>query len=281
MSHTDTATTPTDADARDGDPNTPIIRVRGLVNRFGEQTVHDGIDLDVKRGEILGVVGGSGTGKSVLMRSILGLRRPDAGEIEVLGVDARAGDAASRLHIERNTGVLFQDGALFSSLTVGENVQVPLKEHHAELPERWRYELALLKVKLSGLPADAIDKLPSQLSGGMRKRAGLARALALDPPLLFLDEPTAGLDPIGAAAFDRLIRTLQEALGLTVFLITHDLDTLYAICDRIAVLADKRVIAVGPVSELERLDHPWVQDYFNGPRGRAAREAKQGAAKET
>jgi phospholipid/cholesterol/gamma-HCH transport system ATP-binding protein len=281
MSHTDTAAAPTDADARDGDPNTPIIRVRGLVNRFGEQTVHDGIDLDVKRGEILGVVGGSGTGKSVLMRSILGLRRPDAGEIEVLGVDARAGDAASRLHIERNTGVLFQDGALFSSLTVGENVQVPLKEHHAELPERWRYELALLKVKLSGLPADAIDKLPSQLSGGMRKRAGLARALALDPPLLFLDEPTAGLDPIGAAAFDRLIRTLQEALGLTVFLITHDLDTLYAICDRIAVLADKRVIAVGPVSELERLDHPWVQDYFNGPRGRAAREAKQGAAKET
>jgi phospholipid/cholesterol/gamma-HCH transport system ATP-binding protein len=148
---------------------------------------------------------------------------------------------------------------------------VPLKEHHPDLPDSLRYELALLKVKLAGLPADAIDKLPSQLSGGMRKRAGIARALALDPPLLFLDEPTAGLDPIGAAAFDRLIATLQEALGLTVFLITHDLDTLYAICDRVAVLADRRVIAVAPVQELEHLDHPWVQDYFNGPRGRAAR----------
>lgn len=258
----------------------PIIRVRGLVNRFGEQTVHEDLDLDVKRGEILGVVGGSGTGKSVLMRSILGLRHPDAGEIEVLGVDARADDSKIRRHIERNTGVLFQDGALFSSLTVGENVQVPLKEYHGQLPDSWHYELALLKVKLAGLPADAIDKLPSQLSGGMRKRAGLARALAMDPPLLFLDEPTAGLDPIGAAAFDHLIRTLQQALGLTVFLITHDLDTLYAICDRIAVLADKRVIAVGPVAELERLDHPWVQEYFNGPRGRAARDAKTAATKE-
>ena len=249
----------------------PIIRVRGLVNRFGEQVVHDGVDLDVRAGEILGVVGGSGTGKSVLMRSILGLRTPDAGEIEVLGVDARSQAPDDRLHIERNTGVLFQDGALFSSLTVGENVQVPLKEHHADLLDSMRYELALLKVKLAGLPADALDKLPSQLSGGMRKRAGLARALALDPPLLFLDEPTAGLDPIGAAAFDHLTRTLQQALGLTVFLITHDLDTLYAICDRVAVLADHKVIAVAPVAELERLDHPWVQAYFNGPRGRAAR----------
>jgi len=258
-----------------------IISVRGLVNRFGEQVVHDDLDLDVRRGEIIGVVGGSGTGKSVLMRSILGLRRPNAGSIEVLGVDARADDAASRLHIERNTGVLFQDGALFSSLTVGENVQVPLKEHSPELPDSWRYELALLKVKLAGLPADAIDKLPSQLSGGMRKRAGLARALALDPPLLFLDEPTAGLDPIGANAFDRLIRTLQQALGLTVFLITHDLDTLYAICDRVAVLADRKVVAVGPLEEIERLDHPWVREYFNGPRGRAARDAKAAAAEET
>jgi phospholipid/cholesterol/gamma-HCH transport system ATP-binding protein len=251
------------------------IRVRGLVNRFGSQTVHDGLDLDVRRGEILGVVGGSGTGKSVLMRSILGLRHPDAGEIEVLGVDARSERAADRLHIERNTGVLFQDGALFSSMTVGENVQVPLKEHHGELPERWHYELALLKVKLAGLPADAINKLPSQLSGGMRKRAGLARALALDPPLLFLDEPTAGLDPIGAAAFDRLIKTLQEALGLTVLLITHDLDTLYAICDRVAVLADKKVIANAPLHEIEQLEHPWIQEYFHGPRARAARNAKE------
>lgn len=250
------------------------IRVRGLSNRFGAQTVHDDLDLDVRRGEILGVVGGSGTGKSVLMRSILGLRVPDAGQIEVLGVDARSDDPANRLHIERHTGVLFQDGALFSSLTVGENVQVPLKEHHRELPERWHYELALLKVKLAGLPADAINKLPSQLSGGMRKRAGLARALALDPPLLFLDEPTAGLDPIGAAAFDRLIKTLQEALGLTVLLITHDLDTLYAICDRVAVLADQKVIANAPLHEIEQLDHPWIQEYFHGPRARAARSAK-------
>lgn len=269
-----TQTLPLASDDTRADEENLAIRVRGLTNRFGAQTVHDGLDLDVRRGEILGVVGGSGTGKSVLMRSILGLRVPDAGQIEVLGVDARSDDPASRLHIERNTGVLFQDGALFSSLTVGENVQVPLKEHHRELPERWHYELALLKVKLAGLPADAINKLPSQLSGGMRKRAGLARALALDPPLLFLDEPTAGLDPIGAAAFDRLIKTLQEALGLTVLLITHDLDTLYAICDRVAVLADQKVIANAPLHEIEQLDHPWIQEYFHGPRARAARAGR-------
>ena len=257
---------------RDGEP---IVRVRGLVNRFGEQVVHDGLDLDVRRGEILGVVGGSGTGKSVLMRSILGLRRPDAGEIEVLGVDALSQDPHDRHHVERRTGVLFQDGALFSSLTVGENVQVPLKEHYPDLADSLRYELALLKVKLSGLPADALDKLPSQLSGGMRKRAGLARALALDPPLLFLDEPTAGLDPVGAAAFDELIQTLQQALGLTVFLITHDLDTLYRICNRVAVLADHKVVVNAPLAEVERLDHPWVQEYFHGPRARAAQAARE------
>ena len=253
---------------------TPIISVRGLLNRFGEQVVHEDLDLDVRRGEIIGVVGGSGSGKSVLMRSILGLRIPDAGQIEVLGTDARSTRAEDRQHIQRNTGVLFQDGALFSSLSVGENVLVPLKEHHPELPDSWRYELALLKVKLAGLPADAINKLPSQLSGGMRKRAGLARALALDPPVLFLDEPTAGLDPIGAAAFDNLIRTLQQALGLTVFLITHDLDTLYAICDRVAVLADRKVVINAPLAEVEKLDHPWVQEYFHGPRARAAREGR-------
>ena len=253
----------------------PIIRVRGLRNQFGEQVVHEGLDLDVRRGEILGVVGGSGTGKSVLMRSILGLRRPDAGEIEVLGVDALSEDEADRRHVERRSGVLFQDGALFSSLTVGENVQVPLKEHYSDLPDSLRYELALLKVKLSGLPADALDKLPAQLSGGMRKRAGLARALALDPPLLFLDEPTAGLDPIGAAAFDELIQTLQKALGLTVFLITHDLDTLYRICDRVAVLADHKVVVNAPLAEVERLDHPWVQEYFHGPRARAAQATRE------
>jgi phospholipid/cholesterol/gamma-HCH transport system ATP-binding protein len=269
-------------DACDTAPaDAPVVRVRGLRTQFGSQVVHDGLDLDVRRGEILGVVGGSGTGKSVLMRAILGLRRPQAGDIEVLGVDAQSDDTEDRLHIERNTGVLFQDGALFSSLSVGENVQVPLKEHYAGLPDTLRYELALLKVKLAGLPADALDKLPSQLSGGMRKRAGLARALALDPPLLFLDEPTAGLDPIGAAAFDRLIRTLQQALGLTVFLITHDLDTLYAICDRVAVLADRKVIAVAPIDEIERFDHPWVQDYFHGPRGRAARDTVHRNGEET
>lgn len=256
--------------------NSPIIRIQGLANRFGEQVVHEDLDLEVRRGEILGVVGGSGSGKSVLMRSILGLRRPDAGQIEVLGVDARSEEEPDRQAIERNTGVLFQDGALFSSLTVGENVQVPLKEQHPDLPESLRYELALLKVKLAGLPADAVNKLPSQLSGGMRKRAGLARALALDPPLLFLDEPTAGLDPIGAAAFDELILTLQQALGLTVFLITHDLDTLYAICDRVAVLADRRVVVNAPIEEVERFEHPWVQHYFHGPRARAARNAGAG-----
>lgn len=258
----------------DGQDQEPIIRIRGLDNRFGEQVVHEGLDLDVRRGEIIGVVGGSGSGKSVLMRTIIGLRRPNAGEIQVLGEDALSESPQARYHIERNIGVLFQDGALFSSLTVGENVQVPLKEYYPTLSDSLRYELALLKVKLAGLPAEAVDKLPSQLSGGMRKRAGVARALALDPPLLFLDEPTAGLDPIGAAAFDQLIRTLQQALGLTVFLITHDLDTLYAICDRVAVLAERKVLAAGPVSEVEQLDHPWVQEYFHGPRARAARSAR-------
>lgn len=272
------ATTPAIATSSAVD-EAPIIKVRGLSNQFGSQVVHENLDLDVRRGEIIGVVGGSGSGKSVLMRSIIGLREPDEGSIEILGVDGRSRDSEDRLHIERNTGVLFQDGALFSSLTVGENVQVPLKEHHPKLPESLLYELALLKVKLAGLPPDALDKLPSQLSGGMRKRAGLARALALDPPLLFLDEPTAGLDPIGADAFDHLIRTLQQALGLTVFLITHDLDTLYAICDRVAVLAEKRVIAVGTLAEIERFDHPWVQEYFNGPRGRAARDSQRSFAK--
>ncbi|MDQ3617685.1 MAG: ATP-binding cassette domain-containing protein [Pseudomonadota bacterium] len=270
----------TDTDT-DAGATQPIIRVRGLVNRFGKQVVHDGLDLDVTPGEIIGVVGGSGSGKSVLMRSILGLQRPDEGEIEVRGIDALSEDPELRRQIERSTGVLFQDGALFSSLTVGENVQVPLKEYHRDLPDSLRYELALLKTKLAGLPADALHKLPSQLSGGMRKRAGLARALALDPPLLFLDEPTAGLDPIGAAAFDRLIRTLQQALGLTVFLITHDLDTLYAICDRVAVLADRKLIACAPLAEVEQLDHPWVQEYFHGPRGRAAQDALATSQKAT
>jgi phospholipid/cholesterol/gamma-HCH transport system ATP-binding protein len=251
------------------------IKVRGLDNRFGSQVVHEDLDLDVFRGEICGVVGGSGTGKSVLMRAILGLRKPQAGTIEVLGVDALADDKAKRLVMEVDTGVLYQNGALFSSLTVLENVQVPLKEHYPELPEDLVHELATLKIRLAGLGDDAGPKLPAQLSGGMRKRAALARALALDPALLFLDEPTAGLDPIGAAAFDDLIRGLQRSLGLTVFLITHDLDTLYTICDRVAVLADRKVLVNAPLAEVEKFDHPWVQEYFHGPRGRAAQSAKK------
>ncbi len=252
------------------------ISVRGLCNQFGEQIVHENLDLDVRRGEILGVVGGSGTGKSVLMRSILGLNKPSAGTISVFGTDALSEDDAVRHRIELRSGVLFQDGALFSSLTVAENVALPLKEHHEEIDEDLRDQLVRLKIRLAGLPDEAADKLPAQLSGGMRKRAGLARALSLDPDLLFLDEPTAGLDPIGAAAFDQLILTLQQALGFTVFLITHDLDTLYAICNRIAVLADKRVLINAPIEQVEQFDHPWVQEYFHGPRGRAAQKSKQG-----
>lgn len=249
------------------------IRVRGLKNSFGPQVVHEGLDLDVRNGEILGVVGGSGTGKSVLMRSIIGLQRPDEGEVSVFGESMLDKEEREALDIRRRWGVLFQGGALFSTLTVAENIQVPLREYYPQLPETLLDEIAAYKVVMSGLPADAGPKYPAELSGGMRKRAGLARALALDPTLLFLDEPTAGLDPIGAAAFDALTQSLQRTLGFTVFLITHDLDTLYAICDRVAVLADRKVIGVGTIPELLAMDHPWIQEYFNGPRGRAATAA--------
>jgi phospholipid/cholesterol/gamma-HCH transport system ATP-binding protein len=251
--------------------------VRGLRNVFGTQVVHDDLDLDVRPGEIIGVVGGSGTGKSVLMRSIIGLQIPDEGHIDVFGRSITDGEPDEVLGVRNRWGVLFQGGALFSTLTVGENVEVPLKQFYPELDAGLLKEIARYKVMLTGLPEDAIDKYPSELSGGMKKRAGLARALAIDPELLFLDEPTAGLDPIGAAAFDRLTRELKETLGLTVFLITHDLDTLYEICDRVAVLADKRVIAVGTIPELLKTDHPWIDEYFNGPRGRAARAAQDRA----
>ncbi|MBW8783297.1 MAG: ATP-binding cassette domain-containing protein [Novosphingobium sp.] len=256
----------------------PIV-VKGLRNSFGEQVVHEDLSLTVNRGEILGVVGGSGSGKSVLMRSIIGLQVPDAGSIEVLGhCMTEPHDSNLAADVRSRWGVLFQGGALFSTLTVAENVEVPLKEFYPELDAELLDEIARYKVMLSGLPEDTTSKYPSELSGGMRKRAGLARALALDPELLFLDEPTAGLDPIGAAAFDRLTKELQDTLGLTVFLITHDLDTLYEICDRVAVIADKKIIAVGTIPELLALDHPWIQEYFNGPRGRAAKDA-QGRAK--
>jgi len=260
-----------------GEDDYPIV-VSGLRNTFGEHVIHDGLDLKVRRGEVLGVVGGSGTGKSVLMRSIIGLQQPDAGEITVLGHKMGAVDEEQDIDLRSRWGVLFQGGALFSTLTVGENVEVPLKQFYPEIDEGLRSEIARFKVRLSGLAEEAAFKYPNELSGGMRKRAGLARALALDPELLFLDEPTAGLDPIGAAAFDTLTRELKETLGLTVFLITHDLDTLYAICDRVAVLADKQVIAVGTIPELLALDHPWIQEYFNGPRGRAALAAKDDPA---
>jgi len=247
-----------------------VIQVRGLRNQFGSQVIHDNLDLDVWRGEVLGIVGGSGTGKSVLMRTIVGLNRPRAGSIDVLGVDVLNADEELRHAVERRWGVLFQDGALFSSLTVAQNIEVPMKEH-LDLPDKLRAEIARLKVKLVGLPPEAADKFPSELSGGMRKRAGLARALALDPEIVFLDEPTAGLDPVGATAYDNLIKDLQQALGLTVFMVTHDLDSLYAICDRIAVLAEKRVLVEGPIEVMLEQTHPWIREYFHGPRARAAR----------
>jgi phospholipid/cholesterol/gamma-HCH transport system ATP-binding protein len=245
----------------------PIV-VRGLKNAFGEHVIHEDLDLTVRRGEIIGVVGGSGTGKSVLMRAIIGLQIPQAGSIEVLGQTITDAQDDDDIDIRSRWGVLFQGGALFSTLTVAENVEVPLRQFYPEIGDALRHEIARYKVMMSGLPPEAASKYPSELS-----RAGLARALALDPELLFLDEPTAGLDPIGAAAFDDLTRELQEVLGHTVFLITHDLDTLHEICDRVAVIADRQVIAVGTIPELLALDHPWIQEYFNGPRGRAAEAA--------
>ncbi|RWU27050.1 ABC transporter ATP-binding protein [Pseudomonas alkylphenolica] len=255
-----------------------VIEARGICNRFGTQSVHEQLDLDLYRGEILAVVGGSGSGKSVLLRSIIGLRRPNEGQVKVFGEDLVTLNDEQRSKVERRFGVLFQKGALFSSLTVTENVALPLIEH-AGLSRGDAEHLAGVKLALAGLPISAADKYPSSLSGGMIKRAALARALALDPDILFLDEPTAGLDPIGAAAFDQLILTLRDALGLSVFLITHDLDTLYTITDRVAVLSQKKVLVAGPITQVEDTDDPWIHDYFHGPRGRAAYQAAT-AAKE-
>ncbi|MDX1710703.1 MAG: ATP-binding cassette domain-containing protein [Rhodovibrionaceae bacterium] len=265
-----------DGGAPSGAEAETVIRISGLVTRFGRQLVHDGVDLEVRRGEVMAMVGGSGSGKSVLLRTAVGLLRPAEGSIEVLGVPLdRAGRSGWR-ELERRWGVLFQSGALFSSLTVVENVELPLKEH-TDMPAPLRREIALLKLGLVGLPQDSAGKYPAEISGGMRKRAGLARALVHDPELLFLDEPTAGLDPVGAAAFDTLVRDLQRNLGLSVLMVTHDLDTLVAVADRIAVLVDKRV-KVGTMDRLAADQHPWIQDYFNGPRGRAARHDAEGQA---
>lgn len=253
----------------------PLIEVRGLKTAFGTHVIHDGLNLEVRRGEIIGLVGGSGTGKSVLMNTMIGLKRPDAGEIFYNGRALGKMADSERARLESHWGVLFQGGALFSALTVRENVMAPMREH-TDLPRSLMAELADMKIALTGLGPEAPSKFPSELSGGMRKRAGLARALALDPDVLFLDEPTAGLDPIGASAFDSLIRELRDALGLTVFIVTHDLDTLFAICDRVAVLAEKRCVAVAPIEELLQNDHPWIREYFGGPRGRAAHQAREG-----
>jgi phospholipid/cholesterol/gamma-HCH transport system ATP-binding protein len=252
----------------------PPIEVRGLLSAFGDHVVHQDLDLTVQRGEVLGVVGGSGAGKSVLLRTIIGLKTPDGGDVRLFGHPTDEISYSQWTGIEQRWGVLFQRGALFTSLSVKENVQAPMREH-TNISQTEQDELAELKLALVGLPPGAGALRPAELSGGMIKRAALARALALDPELLFLDEPTSGLDPIGAAAFDELIRDLSESLDLTVFMITHDLDSLYAITDRVAVIADKKIVAEGPVAELERSDHPWIREYFMGPRGRAAVRAQQ------
>jgi len=246
-----------------------VIDLRHLVTRFGTNVIHDDLTFQVKRGEVMGLVGGSGTGKSVLLKTIIGLQRPYRADLTILGENVTA-DPDGYRRLRGRWGVLFQDGALFSSLTVGQNIQVPMLELGG-LSQALMDELTTLKIDMVGLPPDACPEYPSELSGGMRKRAGLARSLALDPEILFLDEPTAGLDPIGAAAFDRLIRDLSDSLGLTVVMVTHDLDSLAAICDRISVLVDKKVV-VGTMAELSANPHPWIQSYFHGERARAAFE---------
>ncbi|HEU4550614.1 MAG TPA: ATP-binding cassette domain-containing protein [Rhizomicrobium sp.] len=251
-----------------GDRDDVVIRIRGLVTGFGRKVIHDHLDLDVRRGEVLGVVGGSGSGKSVLLRAIIGLIQPREGTVEVFGRKVGEVEGAQMRRLEMRWGVLFQEGALFSSQTVAENIQVPLREY-TKMSQELMDEIAAVKLNLVGLPPDTAHKYPSELSGGMKKRAALARALALDPELLFLDEPTSGLDPISADGFDALIRQLQESLGLTVFMVTHDVDSLRAVTDRIAVLVGGKIVT-GTIGELRKNPDPWIQEYFSGTRGRAA-----------
>jgi phospholipid/cholesterol/gamma-HCH transport system ATP-binding protein len=250
-----------------------VIEIRGLKTHFGSTCIHDGVSLSIRRGETVALVGGSGSGKTTLLREILMLEVPSAGTIRVLGKDTAALSEAETDRLRQRMGVMFQQGALFTSLTVGENVEVPLKEH-TQLPPRLIRELALLKVALAGLPPDAAAKYPGQLSGGMLKRAAVARALALDPELLFLDEPSAGLDPVSANALDELIVQLKESLGLTVVMVTHDLDSLWRVTDRVAFLGEKRVLSFSSMKQLSEHDHPLIQDYFQGPRGRAAAQER-------
>ena len=257
--------------------NTPVVSLRGVTNSFGPNVIHENLDFDIYENEILGLIGGSGSGKSVLLRTILWLREPQAGTVKVSGINLKNATNEEWRDIRRQWGVLFQDGALFSSLTVEENVMAPLREF-ASLSRSLMREIAAMKIHMAGLPAKAATLYPSELSGGMRKRAGLARALALDPKLLFLDEPTAGLDPLGAEAFDMLLVGLRDTLGLTVCMVTHDLDSLHATTDRIAVLAEKHIYATGTVAELSQNPYPWIQEYFNGPRGRAASGSDCGRA---
>jgi phospholipid/cholesterol/gamma-HCH transport system ATP-binding protein len=242
-----------------------VIRVRDLVVSLNDVPVLKGLDLDVYRGEILGFVGASGAGKSVLLRTIIGLIPVRSGRIEVFGTTLTGASDEDRQAVERHWGILFQQGALFSSLTAGQNVQFPMREY-LDLSDRLLDEIALAKLEMVGLPPSVFNKYPSELSGGMIKRVALARALALDPDLVFLDEPTSGLDPIGAEEFDKLIRTLQRTLGLTVYMVTHDLDSLHTVCDRIAVLADGKVIEAGPMSQMLASEHPWLKAYFRGKR---------------
>lgn len=257
-----------------------VISVRDIAVGFGDRLILDGLDLDVKRGEILGVVGASGTGKSVLLRTIVGLTKRRRGTLSVFGKDIDSLGETDRRKIERRWGILFQQGALFSSLTVKQNIQMPMREF-LKLSPRMLDDLAMVKLDLAGLRPDAADKFPSELSGGMIKRAALARALALDPEILFLDEPTSGLDPIGAGEFDALIATLKATLGLTVFMVTHDLDSLATVCDRIAALGSGKTIACDRLPVLLQNPHPWIQAYFNGPRARAARDTVNRGAAET